>query len=746
MTCQRSFTPSVSRPAVGYGRLQSKHVPEQNAGTATVYAYNSDDTIQSVTDARGASATYGRNARHLVTSINYNAPAGITPTANVTFGYDSAGNRTSMTDGMGSATYSYNQLSQITSETRAFTGLGSFTLGYDYNLAGELKSLTDPFNVTVNYAYDSSERLSSVTGTSFGGVTTYASNPQYRASGALKTLLYGNSKTLSVGYNNRMLPTSDEVNGVLKKSYQRNSDGAVSFTQDQLTTNSKYDRSYTYDHIGRVTTALTGQEARGGPATNDRPYNDTLTYDAMNHMTSLTRMHWDRDDSSGTHTFVNNRNQWFGYDADGRVLMADTGYYSYDVAGRAVTFGDGDPYSTNQQFTGDGLRAKTHATRYDDALDDWVTEKITYYVTSTVLGGQVVTELSEQGAKERTTVFAGGSELASQTVTSGNQSVQWHHYDSSSASYRGTDASGQGQWNAAKEMDPLGVNAGLVKPFTWYAPDRRGLPVPFPEIADMLTNPGGGCVGGGMPTSCNAASVDFWGSRIADLPGFGTNWGSFAALGEWQYAQRLAYTNGRNGIVPRRREGMPRDAGPSFAQNPQNTPQQVLPPSKPISDLVRDRMKNPKCAEYIQQLLDKANELFGQGYPHANNMEELLQKIDKAGGFQLDAKTYHTISGDLFANGAKPGTVRLIPFITLGAPNRYHLRQRDDYYAGAGIHEPFHLARQGGYSDEQMARTAFALANEAVPSVPKTGDLTEAYNWSQLFDRKLQDKCPPAPK
>jgi YD repeat-containing protein len=50
----------------GYGRLQTKHVPEQNAGTTTVYVYNADDTIQSVTDARGASATYSYNNRHLV--------------------------------------------------------------------------------------------------------------------------------------------------------------------------------------------------------------------------------------------------------------------------------------------------------------------------------------------------------------------------------------------------------------------------------------------------------------------------------------------------------------------------------------------------------------------------------------------------------------------------------------------------------------------------------------------------------
>jgi len=121
----------------GYGRLQTKHVPEQQDSSGnpayTTYSYNPDDTIYSVTDVRGASATYGYNNRHLVTSINYSAPTGITPTANVTFGYDAAGNRTSMTDGLGGQSYSYDQLSRMSSETRTIAGVGSFTLGYTYN-------------------------------------------------------------------------------------------------------------------------------------------------------------------------------------------------------------------------------------------------------------------------------------------------------------------------------------------------------------------------------------------------------------------------------------------------------------------------------------------------------------------------------------------------------------------------------------------------------------------------------------
>jgi YD repeat-containing protein len=43
----------------------------------TVYAYNNDDTIQSVTDARGASVTYGYNNLHVMIMV-YSAPNGST--------------------------------------------------------------------------------------------------------------------------------------------------------------------------------------------------------------------------------------------------------------------------------------------------------------------------------------------------------------------------------------------------------------------------------------------------------------------------------------------------------------------------------------------------------------------------------------------------------------------------------------------------------------------------------------------
>jgi YD repeat-containing protein len=172
----------------GYGRLQSRITPEQ--GT-TNYGYNSDDTVNTITDARGATTTFTYDARHLVTAIAYGVSAGVAATPNVSFAYDAARNRTSMTDGLGSTTYAYDQLSRLTSETRALTGVGSFALNYAYNLAGELSSLTNPWGSVVGYGYDKAGRVTGVTGSGQLSAPSYAGSLTYRAFGGIKGMSYG---------------------------------------------------------------------------------------------------------------------------------------------------------------------------------------------------------------------------------------------------------------------------------------------------------------------------------------------------------------------------------------------------------------------------------------------------------------------------------------------------------------------------------------------------------------------------
>jgi YD repeat-containing protein len=375
----------------GHGRLQSQITPEQ--GT-TSYTYFIDDLPQTVTDARGAKSTFTYNPRHLVTNVAYDisqAP-GVAATPNVSYGYDQAGNRTSMTDGLGSTSYAYDQLSRMTSETRTFTGVGSYTLSYGYNLSGELTSFTNLWNAQVTYGYDKAGRLTNVGGSGYAGVSNYASSLTYRAFGGIKGMSYGNGRSLSVSYDNRMRPTTWNVANVLGYNYNYNyfneHTGRVTYAQNIA--DGTLDRSYEYDLVGRLAYSHSGAEARahaysGQWGTMDGPYSQDYSYDVWGNITH--RHGWGGEVQGGgagqasdlTYSYdTHNRRTGFSYDNAGNVTFDGGQTFTYDATGQQ-TNASCSGYSLQQSYDCDRLRVKK--------VENGVT---TYYLRSSVLGGQVV--------------------------------------------------------------------------------------------------------------------------------------------------------------------------------------------------------------------------------------------------------------------------------------------------------------------------------------------------------------------
>lgn len=154
--------------------------------------------------------------------------------------------------------------------------------------------------------------------------------------------------------------------------------------------------------------------------------------------------------------------------------------------------------------------------------------------------------------------------------------------------------------------------------------------------------------------------------------------------------------------------------------------------------------------EYIQQLLDEANRLFAEHYPHISTFWEGFDMITNAGGYQLvpdnttepDLRNINgaTVKGDLFANGARPGTVWIAPWRQFNPPGAQVIADANASYAYRALHETFHLARQGGYSDEQMAKAAYSLAGQVPPTYGPNSEL----RWSGRFDDFLGLHCPKA--
>jgi len=498
----------------GYGRLAAKHVPEQNAGANTIYAYNADNTVSSVTDARGVATTFGYNGRHLVTSINYpavqNLPAGVASIANVSFGYDAVGNRISMSDGLGSMSYSYDQLSRLSSETRYFSALGNsptggnYGISYQYNLANELTSVTDPFGAQMSYNRDTAGRVTSVTGSGFLNISSYASNIQYRAGGGQKSVTYGDGTSSTTSYNSRMQPSSYQLPG-LREQFQYYDDGRLQQMTDLddrgqeiglPDTARHFSRAQSYDQVGRLVSA-TGNSGL--------PYNQGYSYDEFGNATSRGGSYYYQGYSSDGGTFQNNRRQDLNYDANGNVTHTP----SYNYAGGSVlSFRDwtydaaGQMAQVRETVTANNS-VSTYISNNDgdgqpviECYQENLATK-SFMVRSSVLGGNVLTRLDSAGNKSSTAFNVDGLLTVVQNGNSSSSSVRWTHIDPLGLSEAG---------DTKAVFDPMGNY------IQWqHAPTAP--PNAYPPIAASYGGLGpsfgyainSACILDGIPTDCSLA-------------------------------------------------------------------------------------------------------------------------------------------------------------------------------------------------------------------------------------------------
>ena len=498
----------------GYGRLKTRSLPEHNAGAATTFDYYGDNTLQKVTDARGATINYTYNNRHRIAGISYGAPSGsgINVPASISYRYDKAGNRTRMDDGLGYATYSYDQQSRMLSEVRNISeGNLTFTLNYTYNLAGQLTGISDPNDLQRNlsYSYNRTGRLTTVTANGFASFTgNYASNLQYRASGALKHLTYGNTKSLDYQYNPRLQVSRYEVQGITGATFQYNGRAQPTLVEDlhnPPASTQLYDRSYSYDQVGRLTEARSGSEAHSQTINPATPYRETYQYDEWDHPIARSGQVWGNEAPSVSALYTNNRRQGWTYDADGRAVLQDNLESKYDAAGHRYWTKDNQQrshFSTGltitQGFDGDGQRI---------SQQEYSRPK-TYLIRSTPLGGDPVFEYGSYGGvwfKKMGFVYMGRELLALQRVSVSGSSphIEWVHTNPVTQSQRSTLLDGSGG-ELESELDPLGLDAGLSAPETPDPPGGGGEApdVVFPRFGDIMKG-SRGCTGDRMMVSCD---------------------------------------------------------------------------------------------------------------------------------------------------------------------------------------------------------------------------------------------------
>jgi YD repeat-containing protein len=743
----------ITKTYDGYGRLASEKHPIQT--TATAYTYNADSQPATVTDARGVTQTFTYNNRELPTMISYTGGA---PLSSVSLGYDGARNRTSMSDGTGSKTYQYNQLSQLTSETKQFAGLsGNFTLSYEYNLAGALKAFTDHVGSRVDYMFNTAGRLTAVNGSGTHSVPAYASNIAYRASGAIKDFDYGNGAHQHLNFNSMLRNTSLTLSLGSTSStwtFGYHADGKLRKVTDS--NNPVFDRAFVYDHVGRLQEARTGSEARGG-TTQDGPFKQTYNYDVWENTVSLTNRLWTETPVTQSASFTNNRKASWTYDNEGNLLSNADASFGYDAAGHqnqfiSNVFIGGWPTSypvqsvleVTQTFDGNSAPVKkTTLNRWEDIVGGEYriqesTETV-YYLRSTALGGQVVAELDDTAHKQRGYVFAGGMRLATQYVWNSGSDVAW----ASTSPATGSEYMPTSYFLGRTELDPLGNDIT-------YPPQADVVPVPVfynPKYDQMPLEIEGG------PSEeyqqANAAWADLMETTFQNIYDAGR------AQQLWQAGRRSAaeaimllnpnvgveYRVIDNGKVTQRGSHFGQDAadflngidiaiglgllspltgGTTYVNTASSLgPQSFQPLPSDLKDRVFNIVNDPKtdCGGFIKKLIGNLT-----GKPFSDDPMKLFKRVENEKGFRLgNTGKYAGLAGML--NGKRQVTIHPI-----GSTADPRLSEHQAYaYAVTALNELMHHAKKSGvYLDRELAVAIFPLLSseqQVAHPLPQTSDV-----------------------
>ena len=491
----------------GLGRATSITTPE--AGTENFSYTNSGSlcagaakAVCQKTDARGITTTYTYDSLSRLTGKAYSnttlmpnvcttAPPNST-SAHVCNYYDAGGatayangRLTSVTDPSGSEAFSYDPDGRVTQEVKAI-GSTSYPIQYGYNPGGQLTQITYPSGRIVQQNLDKVGLLNTVV----SGTTTFASIPDpptgYNAAQQLLSFTYGNGVAASFAYSS----TRQQMTGLsyvmgsttlfsLNYYYQNDptnctsgtpgNDGLIQCIVDNTPTQNKgyagRTVAYTYDALGRISTALTAgtpQFAQWGMLWTYDQYgnrlNQTVTAGSApsNFLTFATTPPPPANPPGGAYT---NRPDGYSFDASGNMLSDGENTLSYDAENCLISSANGDAGTST--YTCD-----SHGVRVLKALQGSTT---TAYVFS---GGKDIAEYDNGAAvnsPSREYIYLGGRLISTVQGTT----TLYHHSDHLSVrvttDVNGTNVGEQGHYPYGDEWYATNTTTKFI--FTSYEHD-----------------------------------------------------------------------------------------------------------------------------------------------------------------------------------------------------------------------------------------------------------------------------------
>jgi RHS repeat-associated protein len=310
------------------GRLTKRTLPLAQTETLT---YDAAGNIQSRTDFNGRTTLYSYDSSNRLTG---KTPDLYFDTLTVTFSYTPTGKLATVVDATGVTSYVYDHRDRVLTKTAP---AGKLT--YTYDAAGNRLTMRSDAGdgVAVDYAWDASHRLTSVTdrGTG-GGATTYS----YDAASNLDGYAYPNgvAATMSYDVRNRVLSVSTTAGNQPLSSYAYTFGPAGN--RLSATEGSGRTVNWSYDNLYRLTAETIAGAT--GIGTNGAV---TYGYDSVGNRTARTST-VAKILSSATTCDPNDRLNSDSYDADGNTTTSNASNYAYDFEDRLASV------NTNQVVLG----------------------------------------------------------------------------------------------------------------------------------------------------------------------------------------------------------------------------------------------------------------------------------------------------------------------------------------------------------------------------------------------------------
>jgi RHS repeat-associated protein len=372
VTDPRSKVTSYTYNALG--DLTQQVSPDTGTTTNT---YDAMGNLLTSTDARSKTGAYSYDALNRVTSVTY-------PDQAISYTYDSGTNQkgrlTQVTDASGSTNWIYDTHGRVLSRQQSM-GV-SKTLGYAYDSAGRLQTLTLPSGNTISYGYTDGK----VTSLTLNGSTTIISSVLYQPFGPTGGWTWGNGTLAIREYDADGKITDIDSAGLKTYSY----DDAFRVTAITDTVNSSLSQSYGYDLLDRLTSAM------------GTSLNQGWTYDGNGNRLTQTGSAASSYTVSSTSNRLSNVSgaltRTYTYDTSGNALGDGTVTFAYNDAGRMVSATKAS-VTTTYALTALGQRVKKTTGGSS-----------TYFVYDD--GGHLVGEYDNAGTLIEETVWFGNAPVA----------------------------------------------------------------------------------------------------------------------------------------------------------------------------------------------------------------------------------------------------------------------------------------------------------------------------------------------